>query len=77
MMCHPVPNSSISHVKSCWTTLYSFASLLRLDAEKDYSEENSIIATKIQFWAVELARNRNVVVKGLINEDLLDHLHLI
>jgi len=37
---------------------YSFASLLRLDAEKDYSEENSIIATKIQFYAIELARNR-------------------
>jgi len=37
---------------------YSFATLLRLDAEKDYSEENSIISTKIQFWAVELARNR-------------------
>ena len=42
---------------------YSFAQLLRLDAEKDYSEENSIIATKIQFYAVELARNREVVVQ--------------
>ena len=37
---------------------YSFASLLRLDAALDYSEENSIIATKVQFYAVELARNR-------------------
>ena len=41
--------------------LFSFATLLRLDAEKDYSEENSIISTKIQFWAVELARNRYVI----------------
>ena len=37
---------------------YSFASLLRLNAGLDYSEENSIIATKVQFYAVELARNR-------------------
>ncbi len=37
---------------------YSFATLLRLDSNLDYSEENSIIVTKIQFYAVELARNK-------------------
>ena len=37
---------------------YSFATLLRLDAAGDYSEENSIIVTKVQFYAIELARNR-------------------
>lgn len=37
---------------------FSFATLLRLDASKDYSEENSIIVTKIQFYAIELARNK-------------------
>lgn len=38
---------------------YSFATLLRLDCTGDYTEENSIIVTKIQFYAVELARNRS------------------
>ena len=37
---------------------YSFATLLRLDSSQDYSEENSIIATKVQFYAIELARNK-------------------
>ncbi|TRY76413.1 hypothetical protein TCAL_00038 [Tigriopus californicus] len=37
---------------------YSFATLLRLDCAGDYTEDNSIIVTKIQFYAVELARNR-------------------
>lgn len=46
---------------------FSFATLLRLDAGGDYSEENSIIVTKVQFYAVELARNRegnNSEIKG-------------
>jgi hypothetical protein len=29
-----------------------------LDSSSDYSEENSIIVTKIQFYAIELSRNR-------------------
>ncbi|XP_017882846.1 protein PBDC1 [Ceratina calcarata] len=37
---------------------YSFGTLLRADCEGDYSEENSILTTRIQFYAVELARNR-------------------
>lgn len=37
---------------------FSFATLLRLDSDKDYSEENSIIVTKVQFYAIELARNK-------------------
>ncbi len=37
---------------------FSLGSLLRLDASKDYSEENTIIAIKIQFLAIEIARNR-------------------
>lgn len=37
---------------------FSFASLVRLDSTQDYSEENSIIVTKIQFYAIELSRNR-------------------
>ncbi|XP_071828150.1 protein PBDC1-like isoform X2 [Apostichopus japonicus] len=32
--------------------------LIRLDCKKDYSEENTILVTKIQFLAIEIARNR-------------------
>ena len=38
---------------------FSLGSLLRLDSSKDYSEENTIIAIKIQFLAIEIARNRD------------------
>ena len=37
---------------------YSFATLLRLDSNEEYEEQNSVIVTKIQFYAIELARNR-------------------
>lgn len=33
---------------------FNFATLIRLDSTKDYEEENSVIATKIQFYAIEL-----------------------
>lgn len=37
---------------------YNFGTLLRCNCEQDYSEENSILTTRIQFYAIELARNR-------------------
>ncbi|XP_072918082.1 protein PBDC1 isoform X1 [Hemitrygon akajei] len=37
---------------------YNFGTLLRLDCSKDYVEENTIFATRIQFFAIETARNR-------------------
>lgn len=37
---------------------YSFGTLLRANAEEDYKEENSILITRIQFYAIEIARNR-------------------
>ncbi|ENN81939.1 protein PBDC1-like [Dendroctonus ponderosae] len=40
---------------------YSYGTLLRSDALKDYSEENTILVTRIQFYAVEIARNREGV----------------
>nr|ACO11154.1 UPF0368 protein Cxorf26 homolog [Caligus rogercresseyi] len=46
---------------------YNFGTLLRLDSALDYSEENSIITTKIHFYAIEIARNRlcyNDVIKS-------------
>lgn len=37
---------------------YSFGTLLRLDHTGEYSELNSILVTRIQFYAIELSRNR-------------------
>ncbi|XP_058473524.1 protein PBDC1 [Solea solea] len=37
---------------------FNYGTLLRLDCEKDYTEENTMFATRIQFFAVEIARNR-------------------
>ena len=38
---------------------YSLGCLLRLDSGKDYTEENTVIAIKIQFLAIEIVRNRD------------------
>ncbi|XP_063276070.1 protein PBDC1-like [Prinia subflava] len=37
---------------------FNYGTLLRLDSRREYSEENSIFATRIQFFAIEIARNR-------------------
>lgn len=37
---------------------FNFATLLRLDSEKDYAEENTTLVPRVQFYAVEIARNR-------------------
>ena len=57
-----------AEAKACWRTFcenyketvedYNYASLIRLDGSKDYSEANSIIVPRIQFLALELARNK-------------------
>eukprot|EP00118_Oscarella_pearsei_P026595 m.310141 g.310141 ORF g.310141 m.310141 type:complete len:159 (+) comp49811_c0_seq1:66-542(+) len=37
---------------------FNFGTLLRLDASKDYSEENTTLVPRVQFYAIEIARNR-------------------
>ncbi|XP_016363719.1 protein PBDC1-like isoform X1 [Sinocyclocheilus rhinocerous] len=37
---------------------FNYGTLLRLDCQKDYTEVNTIFATRIQFYAIEIARNR-------------------
>ncbi|XP_029283933.1 protein PBDC1 isoform X1 [Cottoperca gobio] len=37
---------------------FNYGTLLRLDCERDYTEDNTIFATRTQFFAVEIARNR-------------------
>ncbi|KAF9577254.1 hypothetical protein BGW38_007659 [Lunasporangiospora selenospora] len=39
-------------------TDYNFGSLLRIDASKDYTEDNTIFVTRMQFLTIEIARNR-------------------
>lgn len=37
---------------------YNFGSLIRTDAAGEYSQVNSIFVTRMQFYALEIARNR-------------------
>lgn len=37
---------------------YNFGTLLRTKASEEYSQENTIFAVRIQFYAIEIARNR-------------------
>jgi len=37
---------------------YNFGSLIRMDAQEEYSETNTIFVTRIQFYAIEITRNR-------------------
>ncbi|KAH9972627.1 polysaccharide biosynthesis-domain-containing protein [Lactifluus volemus] len=39
-------------------TDYNFGSLIRTDAMREYSESNTIFVTRIQFYAIEISRNR-------------------
>ncbi|KAI4489825.1 PREDICTED: protein PBDC1 isoform X1 [Polistes canadensis] len=44
---------------------YNFGTLLRADCEGEYSEKNSILTSRIQFYAIELARNREGLNDGI------------
>lgn len=37
---------------------YNFGTLLRLDSSDEYSEDNTMFAVRIQFYAIEIARNK-------------------
>ncbi|GFZ47844.1 Protein PBDC1 homolog [Saitozyma sp. JCM 24511] len=39
-------------------TDYNFGTLVRKDAHKLYDEDNAILVTRVQFFAIEIARNR-------------------
>ncbi|KAF9296138.1 putative polysaccharide biosynthesis protein [Linnemannia elongata] len=39
-------------------TDYNFGSLLRIDASKEYSEDNTMFVTRMQFLTIEIARNK-------------------
>ncbi|CAI9733060.1 Hypothetical predicted protein [Octopus vulgaris] len=44
---------------------YNFGTLLRLDSSKDYNPNNTTIVPRIQFLAIEIARNREGYNDGL------------
>ncbi|XP_044273311.1 protein PBDC1-like [Varanus komodoensis] len=53
---------------------FNYGTLLRTDCSKGYTEENTIFATRIQFFAIEIARNReghNHLVYGRAREACL------
>lgn len=37
---------------------YSYGTLMRTDSSQDFGPHNSILVVRIQFWAIEIARNR-------------------
>ncbi|GJJ14729.1 hypothetical protein Clacol_008996 [Clathrus columnatus] len=37
---------------------YNFGSLIRVNANDEYSQDNTIFVTRMQFYAIEIARNR-------------------
>lgn len=37
---------------------YSYGTLMRADANQEFGPHNSILVVRIQFWAIEIARNR-------------------
>lgn len=44
---------------------YNFGTLLRIKYDDDYTEENSFFVTRMQFYAIEIARNREGVQFGI------------
>lgn len=47
---------------------FNFGTLLRIDCKKGYDEDNTILVTRIQFYAVEIARNRRGLNKQLLGK---------
>lgn len=48
---------------------YGYGSLIRVDASKEFSQSNSMLVVRIQFIAIEIARNR----EGLNDKIFKEH----
>lgn len=46
---------------------FNYGTLLRLDCSQGYTDENTIFAPRIQFYAIEIARNREGFNKAVFN----------
>lgn len=40
---------------------YNFGTLLRLNSDGEYDEENTMFSVKVQFYAIEVFRNRHLL----------------
>lgn len=49
---------------------FNYGTLLRLDCSQGYTEENTIFAPRIQFFAIEIARNREGYNKAVYTSGL-------
>lgn len=45
---------------------FNMGTLLRLDSRKEYDEDNTTIVPRVQFFAIEIARNREGENEGWI-----------
>jgi hypothetical protein len=37
---------------------FSYGTLIRVDSDSDFNSDNSMLVIRLQFWAIEIARNR-------------------
>lgn len=44
---------------------YNFGTLVRGDATREYAEDNSILVTRVQFYAIEVGRLEAAVARTL------------
>ena len=44
---------------------YNFGTLLRVDPDEDYTQENTIFCLRVQFLAIEIARNKEGLNKKI------------
>ncbi|WWC59561.1 uncharacterized protein I303_102117 [Kwoniella dejecticola CBS 10117] len=49
-------------------TDYNFGTLIRRRSDELYSEENSVLVTRVQFYAIEIARNKAGLNDKVYNE---------
>lgn len=51
---------------------YNFGTILRQDATREYAEDNSMLVTRTQFYAIEIARNKSGINDQIYNEAQAD-----
>lgn len=44
---------------------FDFGTLIRIDASKEFSPDNVLLVVRLEFWAIEIARNREGCNDGL------------
>ena len=52
---------------------YNFGTLVRKDCKETYSEENSLFVTRIQFLAIEIARNKKGLNRFHITDSCMEN----